>query len=73
MSKKAVVIGSGFAGLSAATFLARDGWQVDVYEKHDQPGGRCRHFKKDCFSFDMGPSWYWMPDVFVRYFAQFGK
>ena len=73
MSKKAVVIGSGFAGLSAATFLARDGWQVDVYEKHDQPGGRCRHFKKDGFSFDMGPSWYWMPDVFERYFAQFGK
>jgi phytoene desaturase len=73
VSKKAVVIGSGFAGLSAATFLARDGWQVDVYEKHDQPGGRCRHFKKDGFSFDMGPSWYWMPDVFERYFAQFGK
>lgn len=73
MSKKAIVIGSGFAGLSAATFLARSGWKVEVYEKHDQPGGRCRHFKQDGFTFDMGPSWYWMPDVFERYFAQFGK
>lgn len=71
--KKAIVIGSGFAGLSAATFLAKAGWQVDVLEKHDQPGGRCRHFKADGFTFDMGPSWYWMPDVFERYFAQFGK
>lgn len=73
MSKKAVIIGSGFAGLSAATFLASLGWKVDVIEKHDQPGGRARHFKKDGFTFDMGPSWYWMPDVFERYFASFGK
>jgi phytoene desaturase len=73
VAKKAVVIGSGFAGLSAASFLAKAGWQVDVLEKHDQPGGRARHFKTDGFTFDMGPSWYWMPDVFERYFAQFGK
>ncbi len=73
MSKKAIVIGSGFAGLSAASFLSKYGWDVDVVEKHDQPGGRCRHFKVDGFTFDMGPSWYWMPDVFERYFAQFNK
>jgi len=73
VSKKAIVIGSGFAGLSAATFLAKYGWQVDVIEKHDQAGGRCRHFKTEGFTFDMGPSWYWMPDVFERYFAQFNK
>lgn len=73
MSKKAVIIGSGFAGLSAATFLASTGWEVDVLEKHDQPGGRARHFKHEGFTFDMGPSWYWMPDVFERYFASFGK
>ncbi len=73
MGKKAIVIGSGFAGLSAASFLAKAGWEVDVLEKHDQPGGRCRHFKKEGFSFDMGPSWYWMPDVFDRFFACFGK
>ena len=73
MAKKAIVIGSGFAGLSAASFLAKAGWEVQVLEKHDQPGGRCRHFKVDGFSFDMGPSWYWMPDVFDRFFACFGK
>ena len=73
MGKKAIIIGSGFAGLSAASFLAKAGWEVEVLEKHDQPGGRCRHFKVGGFSFDMGPSWYWMPDVFDRYFGCFGK
>ena len=73
MAKKAVVIGSGFAGLSAATFLAKSGWDVEVVEKHDQPGGRARHFKEQGFTFDMGPSWYWMPDVFERYFNCFDK
>ena len=73
MGKKAIVIGSGFAGLSAASFLAKAGWEVEVLEKHDQPGGRCRHFKTEGFSFDMGPSWYWMPDVFDRFFGCFGK
>lgn len=73
MAKKAVIIGSGFAGLSAASFLAKAGWHVDVLEKHDQPGGRARHFKSDGFTFDMGPSWYWMPDVFDRYFSRFNK
>lgn len=73
MSQKVVVAGAGFAGLSAASFLAKMGWDVTVLEKHDQPGGRARHFKTDGFTFDMGPSWYWMPDVFERYFASFGK
>lgn len=68
-----VVVGAGFAGLSAASFLAKLGWDVTVVEKHDQPGGRARHFKTDGFTFDMGPSWYWMPDVFDRYFASFGR
>jgi phytoene desaturase len=73
LSKKVIVIGSGFAGLSAATFLANKGWQVTVLEKQDQPGGRARKLQADGFTFDMGPSWYWMPDVFERYFQQFGK
>ena len=67
------MIGSGFAGLSSATFMARAGWEVMVLEKHDQPGGRARLLKEQGFSFDMGPSWYWMPDVFERYFNCFGK
>jgi phytoene desaturase len=71
--KNAIVIGSGFAGLSAASFLAKDGWDVTVLEKHAGPGGRARQLLVNGFSFDMGPSWYWMPDVFERYFEQFGK
>lgn len=73
MSKKVIIIGSGFAGLSAASFMAKAGWQVTVLEKHNQPGGRARKLKAEGFTFDMGPSWYWMPDVFERYFKQFGK
>jgi phytoene desaturase len=71
--KSAIVIGSGFAGLSAASFLAKAGWKVRVLEKHDIPGGRARRLTRDGFTFDMGPSWYWMPDVFDRYFSLFGK
>lgn len=70
---KALVIGSGFAGISAATHLAQKGYEVKVLEKNEGPGGRCSVWSKDGFTFDMGPSWYWMPDVFERYFAQFGK
>jgi phytoene desaturase len=69
----AVIIGSGFAGLSVASFMSKAGWQVTVIEKNDAPGGRASQLKHDGFVFDMGPSWYWMPDVFERYFGQFGK
>ena len=71
--KKIVVIGAGFAGLSAASLLAKAGHHVSVLEKHDQPGGRARIWEKDGFRFDMGPSWYWMPDVFENYFSLFNK
>lgn len=73
MAKKAIVIGAGFAGLSAATSLAEKGFQVKILEKNAQAGGRARFFKHEGFHFDMGPSWYWMPDVFENYFAKFGK
>ena len=71
--KKAVIIGSGFAGMSAACFLAKAGWEVTVIEKNEQPGGRARQLKAAGFVFDMGPSWYWMPDVFDRFFGCFQK
>ncbi len=71
--KKVVVIGSGFAGLSTATFLANEGCEVIVLEKNKDLGGRARKFEAEGFTFDMGPSWYWMPDVFDRYFEKFGK
>ena len=71
--KKVVVIGSGFAGMSAASFMAKAGWDVIVLEKQSMPGGRGRKFSEKGFTYDMGPSWYWMPDVFDRYFNCFGK
>ncbi len=71
--KKVVVIGSGFAGLSAATHLAANSCLVTLVEKNNSPGGRARKFEHQGFVFDMGPSWYWMPDVFDSYFAHFGK
>jgi phytoene desaturase len=71
--KSVIVIGSGFAGLSAASFMAKEGWKVTVLEKNSTPGGRACQLKEQGFTFDMGPSFYWMPDVFERYFNQFGK
>lgn len=73
MKKKIAIIGSGFSGLSAAAYLAKAGNTVQVFEKHDQPGGRARQFStKQGYIFDMGPSWYWMPDIMESFFADFG-
>ncbi|MEX2590267.1 MAG: phytoene desaturase family protein, partial [Chitinophagales bacterium] len=71
--KKAVVIGAGFAGLSAAAHLAKAGLDVTVIEKNEQAGGRARKFEQDGFTFDMGPSWYWMPEIFEAFYNHFGK
>lgn len=73
VSKKIIVIGSGFSSLAAACCLAQAGCAVTVLEKNDAPGGRARMFRQEGFHFDMGPSWYWMPDIFEQFFAQFGK
>ncbi|WP_018620262.1 phytoene desaturase family protein [Spirosoma luteum] len=73
MPQRILVIGAGFAGLAAATSLADKGYDVTLLEKNDMPGGRARVFQTEGFTFDMGPSWYWMPDVFDTYFARFGK
>lgn len=71
--KNVVVIGAGFAGISAATHLAASGYDVTLLEKNTGPGGRARQFEAEGFVYDMGPSWYWMPDVFENYFAHFGR
>jgi len=73
MSSSVIIVGSGFAGLSAASFMAKAGWKVTVIEKNSGPGGRARQLKEHGFTFDMGPSWYWMPDVFKNYFEKFDK
>jgi phytoene desaturase len=71
--KKVIVIGAGFSGLATATSLATKGYDVTILEKNSGAGGRARVFKEAGFTFDMGPSWYWMPDIFDNYFAKFGK
>lgn len=71
--KKVVIIGAGFSGLASASVLAKAGFHVTVVEKNATPGGRARQFSESGFTFDMGPSWYWMPDVFDRFFAIFDR
>ena len=73
MKKSISIIGSGFSSLSAACYLSKMGHKVEVFEKNDDFGGRARQFKEDGFTFDMGPSWYWMPDVFERFFKDFNS
>lgn len=67
------IIGSGISGISAAAYAAKDGHEVHVFEKNESPGGRARQFKTDSgYLFDMGPSWYWMPDIIESFFSDFG-
>ena len=73
MSKTINILGSGFSSLAASCYLAKAGHKVTVFEKNSQIGGRARQYKKDGFLFDMGPTWYWMPDVFERFFNDFDK
>tara|TARA_A100001037_G_scaffold287461_1_gene296943 strand:+ start:2583 stop:4085 length:1503 start_codon:yes stop_codon:yes gene_type:complete len=73
LDKSAIIIGAGIGGLSCACFLAQQGIQVTVVEKNEQIGGRASILEKDGFKFDMGPSWYLMPDVFERFFGFFGR
>ncbi len=71
-AKTAIVIGSGVAGLSAASYLTQKGLKVTLLEKNSEIGGRARKFEAQGFMFDMGPSWYWMPDVFEKFYNDFG-
>ena len=71
MSLKIIVVGSGISSLSSASFLAKEGHDVTIIEKNNQIGGRARKFSQDGFTFDMGPSWYWMPDVFEDFYNKF--
>ena len=73
MIKTIAILGSGFSSLAASCYLAQQGNKVTIYEKNESIGGRARQFKKDGFTFDMGPSWYWMPDVFEKFFNDFNK
>lgn len=70
--KKIHILGSGVAGLSCASFLAQQGHEVTIFEKNPTIGGRARSFEQEGFVFDMGPSWYWMPGVFEKFYQKFG-
>mgnify|MGYP003306384990 CR=1 FL=1 len=73
MKKKVFIIGSGFSSLSAACYLSKNNYDVSVFEKNKTLGGRASQFKAKGFTFDMGPSWYWMPDIFDSFFEDFDK
>jgi len=74
MKKKIAIIGSGFSGLSAAAYSSKLGHEVHVFEKNNSIGGRARSFQTDNgYTFDMGPSWYWMPDIIEDFFNDFDK
>ena len=73
MKTTIAILGSGFSSLAASCYLAQAGFSVTIYEKNETIGGRARQLKKDGFTFDIGPTWYWMPDVFERFFADFSK
>ncbi len=73
MKKSISIIGSGFSSLSSACYLAKAGYKVVVHEKNKTIGGRARQYVNKGFTFDIGPTWYWMPDVFEKFFADFGK
>lgn len=71
--KKIIIVGAGIGGLSAAALLAKKGYTVTILEKNKQPGGRAGLLTAKGFTFDMGPSWYLMPDVFETFYKEFGK
>ena len=73
MKKTIAIIGSGFSALSASCYLVKYGYDVTIFEKNSTIGGRARQLKKEGFTFDIGPSWYWMPDIFDKFFNDFGK
>ena len=73
MKKTITIIGSGFSALAASCYLAKEGYDVTILEKNPTVGGRARQLLKDGFTFDIGPTWYWMPDVFEKFFADFEK
>lgn len=73
MKQSVHIIGSGFSSLAASCYMSKLGYEVTVLEKNDTVGGRARQLKKDGFTFDIGPSWYWMPGVFERFFGDFGR
>ncbi|MEI7943042.1 MAG: phytoene desaturase family protein, partial [Candidatus Riflemargulisbacteria bacterium] len=73
MTKKVIIVGGGIGGLATSCLLAKKGYEVVLYEKEERLGGRCNLLQEKGYSFDMGPSWYLMPEVFEHYFKLLGE
>ncbi len=72
-NKRVIIIGAGYGGMALANLLGKAGYSVDVYEKNQEPGGRITAVKQDKFLFDLGPSWFLMPEVFDQYYGLFDE
>lgn len=70
--KTAIIIGAGYGGMALANLLAKAGYRVQVYEKNHEPGGRIAATMQNGYTFDLGPSWYLMPEIFEQYYRLFG-
>jgi len=66
--KKVIIIGAGIGGLGTAALLSKRGYDVTILEKNEKIGGRANIFTAEGYTFDMGPSWYLMPDVFEHFY-----
>ncbi|MBI4852087.1 MAG: phytoene desaturase [Acidobacteria bacterium] len=73
MTQRVGVIGAGLGGLSVAVCLAAKGYQVDVFERHNQVGGKASSYKRDGFIFDEGPSIVVMIWVYQDLFQRVGR
>ena len=73
MTKKVIVVGSGFGGLASALRLKSKGYDVTLVEKHPDLGGRARVFKKGNFIYDGGPTVITAPYLFDELFSLFNK
>ena len=73
MTRRVIIIGSGFGGLASALRLRAKGCDVTLLEKHPDLGGRARVFKKGSFIYDGGPTVITAPYLFEELFSLFNK
>jgi phytoene desaturase len=67
-TKKVAIVGAGLGGLAAASLLAKEGFEVDIWEKNDTIGGKASELKIDGYRWDRGPSFVTMPWIFEELF-----
>jgi phytoene desaturase len=70
--KSAVIIGAGIGGIATSVYLAKNGYDVSVYEKNASPGGRCGQLIRDGHRFDLGATMMMMPGIYSEVFSSLG-